>query len=72
MKNTYRKFPRMVVRIMADTGMPLKLSAAVTLAALIVGSAFQGAHAPAPNANPTTYARNAAGDSSTSTVWLTH
>ncbi|MBC7415235.1 MAG: hypothetical protein H7327_09910, partial [Herminiimonas sp.] len=49
MKPTLREVSPSVLRTLGDASMPLKLSAAVTMAALIIGSAFQGAHAASPN-----------------------
>lgn len=49
MKPTLREVSPSVLRTLGDASMPLKLSAAVTMAAVIIGSAFQGAHAASPN-----------------------
>ena len=50
MKNTTRDNSPLVLRIISDDNMPFKLSAAVTAAALIIGSAFHNVHAASPNA----------------------
>ena len=50
MKNTSRDNSPVVLQIISASNMPFKLGAAVTVAALIIGSAFQNVHAASPNA----------------------
>lgn len=50
MKTTSRASSPLVLRTASDTNLPFKLSAAITMAALMIGAAFNNAHAGSSNA----------------------